>query len=98
MIIYLISKISFTPRKIKKHLINIFKNKQHINDNPFKIIIDKNELDNTNKIRITDKNLQNDITNEINEFIIDTKNTNTKPNKLPTINQLFIQNYFFIIN
>lgn len=98
MIVCLISGISFTPREVGEHLVNVFRNGQHINGSPFKIIVGESELGNASKVRVAGEGLQNGMANEINEFMVDTRDAGTRPDELPTTNQLFIQDYFFIMN
>lgn len=98
MIVCLISGISFTPREVGEHLVNVFRNGQHINGSPFKIIVGESELGNASKVRVAGEGLQNGMANEINEFMVDTRDAGTRPDELSTINQLFIHDYFFIMN
>lgn len=65
--------ISFTPREVGEHLVNVFRNGQHINGSPFKIIVGESELGNASKVRVAGEGLQNGMANEINEFMVDTR-------------------------
>nr|XP_022299044.1 filamin-A-like isoform X13 [Crassostrea virginica] len=65
--------ISFTPREVGEHLVNVFRNGQHINGSPFKIIVGESELGNASKVRVAGQGLQNGMANEINEFMVDTR-------------------------
>ncbi|XP_056000448.1 filamin-A-like isoform X18 [Ostrea edulis] len=65
--------ISFTPREVGEHLVNVFRNGQHINGSPFKIIVGESELGNASKVRVAGQGLQNGMANEVNEFMVDTR-------------------------
>ncbi|XP_061187564.1 filamin-A-like isoform X11 [Saccostrea echinata] len=65
--------ISFTPREVGEHLVNVFRNGQHINGSPFKIIVGESELGNASKVRVAGQGLQSGMANEINEFMVDTR-------------------------
>jgi filamin len=68
-----ISGISFTPREVGEHLVNVFRNGQHINGSPFKIMVGESELGNASKVRVAGQGLQNGMANEVNEFMVDTR-------------------------
>lgn len=66
--------ISFTPRETGEHLVNVFRDGQHISNSPFKIIVGESELGNASKVKVYGKGLEEGMANEVNEFIVDTRN------------------------
>jgi len=67
------SGISFTPREIGEHLVNVFRNGQHIPNSPFKIYVGESEIGNASKVKCYGKGLSEGMANEINEFTVNTK-------------------------
>lgn len=69
----IITGISFTPREVGEHLVNVFRNGQHIANSPFKITVGETELGNAGKVKVYGKGLEEGMANELNEFIVDTR-------------------------
>ncbi|XP_052780237.1 filamin-A-like isoform X2 [Mya arenaria] len=65
--------ISFTPREVGEHLVNVYRNGQHIANSPFKITVGETELGNADKVKVYGKGLEEGMANEVNEFIVDTR-------------------------
>lgn len=65
--------ISFTPREVGVHLVNVFRNGHHINNSPFQITVGESELGNASKVKVSGPGLENGMANELNDFIVDTK-------------------------
>ncbi|XP_052286873.1 filamin-A-like isoform X5 [Dreissena polymorpha] len=65
--------ISFTPREVGEHLVNVYRNGQHIANSPFKITVGETELGNADKVKVYGKGLEEGMAHEINEFIVDTR-------------------------
>ena len=65
--------ISFTPREVGEHLVNVFRDGHHITNSPFKIYVGESELGNAGKVRVSGKGLEEGMANEVNEFIVDTR-------------------------
>jgi len=65
--------ISFTPREIGEHLVNVMRNGQHIPNSPFKIYVGESEIGNAGKVKVSGKGLSEGMANEINEFTVNTK-------------------------
>ncbi|KAL4226921.1 hypothetical protein ACF0H5_014899 [Mactra antiquata] len=65
--------ISFTPRETGEHLVNVYRNGQPIANSPFKINVGETELGNASKVKVYGKGLQEGMANEVNEFIVDTR-------------------------
>ncbi|BFZ08117.1 hypothetical protein BsWGS_11156 [Bradybaena similaris] len=65
--------ITFTPRETGEHLVNVFRNGVHIANSPFKITVGESEIGNASKVKVYGKGLTEGTANEINEFIVDTR-------------------------
>ena len=65
--------ISFTPREVGEHLVNVFRNGKHIPNSPFKIYVGESEIGNANKVKVFGKGLTEGMANELNEFTVNTK-------------------------
>lgn len=65
--------ISFTPRETGEHLVNVYRNGVHIANSPFKITVGETELGNATKVKVYGKGLEEGMANELNEFIVDTR-------------------------
>lgn len=67
------SGISFTPREIGEHLVNVFRHGKHIPNSPFKIYVGESEIGNASKVKVSGKGLHEGMANEINDFTVNTK-------------------------
>ncbi|XP_053377764.1 filamin-A-like isoform X5 [Mercenaria mercenaria] len=65
--------ISFTPRETGEHLVNVYRNGVHIANSPFTIMVGETELGNAGKVKVYGKGLEEGMANEVNEFIVDTR-------------------------
>ncbi|XP_059165585.1 filamin-A-like isoform X3 [Physella acuta] len=65
--------ITFTPRETGEHLVNVYRNGQHIANSPFKITVGESEIGNASKVKVYGKGLEKGMANEVNEFIVDTR-------------------------
>ncbi|KAK7101856.1 filamin-A-like isoform X2 [Littorina saxatilis] len=65
--------ITFTPRETGEHLVNVYRNGKHIANSPFKIVVGESELGNASKVKVSGKGLKEGMANEVNEFIVDTR-------------------------
>jgi filamin len=65
--------ITFTPRETGEHLVNVYRNGQHIANSPFKINVGDSEIGNASKVKVYGKGLKEGLANEVNEFIVDTR-------------------------
>ncbi|KAL3851735.1 hypothetical protein ACJMK2_015452 [Sinanodonta woodiana] len=65
--------ISFTPRETGEHLVNVYRDGIHIANSPFKITVRESELGNASKVKVYGKGLEKAMANEVNEFIVDTR-------------------------
>ncbi|GFN93495.1 filamin-a-like [Plakobranchus ocellatus] len=65
--------ITFTPHETGEHLVNVFRNGQHIANSPFKINVGEAEIGNAGKVKVYGKGLEEGMANEVNEFIVDTR-------------------------
>ncbi|XP_067932451.1 filamin-A-like isoform X2 [Watersipora subatra] len=65
--------ISFTPHETGTHLVNVYKDGQHIENSPFKINVTRNEVGSADKVKVYGDGLTSGVANEVNEFYVDTK-------------------------
>ncbi|XP_025106447.1 filamin-A-like isoform X3 [Pomacea canaliculata] len=65
--------ITFTPRETGEHLVDVKRNGKHIANSPFKIMVGESELGNASKVKVYGKGLTEGMANEVNEFIVDTR-------------------------
>ena len=73
--------ISFTPHETGEHLVNVFRNKNHIANSPFKILVGEGEIGNASKVKVSGKGLVEGMANELNEFNVNTKDAGAYENK-----------------
>ncbi|CAJ1055134.1 filamin-A isoform X4 [Xyrichtys novacula] len=65
--------ISFVPKEIGEHLVNIKKNGRHIPSSPISVMISQSEIGDASRVRVSGKGLSEARTFEPAEFIIDTR-------------------------
>ncbi|KAK8788624.1 hypothetical protein V5799_021603 [Amblyomma americanum] len=65
--------ISFTPREVGEHLINVKRTGSHITGSPFKINVLEREIGDASKVKVQGKALTEGATQTRNEFTIDTR-------------------------
>ncbi|KAM3872462.1 filamin-A isoform 1-T1 [Diretmus argenteus] len=65
--------ISFVPKEIGEHLVNIKKNGHHIPSSPISVMINQSEIGDASRVRVSGQGLSEARTFEPAEFIIDTR-------------------------
>nr|CDS33789.1 filamin [Hymenolepis microstoma] len=65
--------ISFTPREIGDHLVNVFRNGRPIPNSPFKIYVGESELGNAGRVRVYGRGLREGLANQNCQFTVDTR-------------------------
>ncbi|KAF6016648.1 FLNB [Bugula neritina] len=65
--------ISFTPHETGVHLVNVYKDRQHIPGSPFKIDVSRNEVGDASKVRVYGEGLYRGYLHQITEFVVDTR-------------------------
>ncbi|XP_067302535.1 filamin-A isoform X1 [Pseudorasbora parva] len=65
--------ISFVPKEIGEHLVNIKKNGRHIPSSPISVMINQSEIGDASRVRVTGQGLSEARTFEPAEFVIDTR-------------------------
>ncbi|CAK6970914.1 filamin-A isoform X1 [Scomber scombrus] len=65
--------ISFVPKEIGEHLVNIKKNGRHIPSSPISVMINQSEIGDASRVRVSGRGLSEARTFEPAEFIIDTR-------------------------
>lgn len=69
--------ISFVPKEIGEHLVNIKKNGRHIPSSPIAVMISQSEIGDASRVRVSGQGLSEARTFEPAEFIIDTREAGT---------------------
>ena len=72
--------ISFTPHETGTHLVNVYKDRQHIPGSPFKIDVTRNEVGDASRVRVYGEGLYRGHINIINHFVVDTRDAGTMSN------------------
>nr|VZI14117.1 unnamed protein product [Spirometra erinaceieuropaei] len=65
--------ISFTPREIGDHLVNVYRNGRPIPNSPFKIYVGESELGNAARVRVYGRGLREGMANQNCQFTVDTR-------------------------
>lgn len=65
--------ISFTPREVGAHLVNVYRHGEHIPNSPFKIFVGETEIGNASKVKVYGRGISEGMANEVNEFFVNTK-------------------------
>ncbi|VUZ40251.1 unnamed protein product [Hymenolepis diminuta] len=65
--------ISFTPREIGDHLVNVYRNGRPIPNSPFKIYVGESELGNAGRVRVYGRGLREGLANQNCQFTVDTR-------------------------
>lgn len=74
MVIFtLFTGISFTPREIGDHLVNVYRNGRPIPNSPFKIYVGESELGNAGRVRVYGRGLREGLANQNCQFTVDTR-------------------------
>lgn len=72
-----VTGISFVPKEIGEHLVNIKKNGRHIPSSPISVMINQSEIGDASRVRVSGQGLSEARTFEPAEFIIDTRDAGT---------------------
>lgn len=73
-----VTGISFVPKEIGEHLVNIKKNGHHIPSSPIAVMISQSEIGDASRVRVSGQGLSEARTFEPAEFIIDTRDAGTR--------------------
>lgn len=68
-----VAGVSFVPKEIGEHLVNIKKNGRHIPSSPISVMISQSEIGDASRVRVSGPGLSEARTFEPAEFIIDTR-------------------------
>lgn len=69
--------ISFVPKEIGEHLVNIKKNGRHVANSPISVMISQSEIGDASRVRVNGQGLSEARTFEPAEFVIDTRDAGT---------------------
>lgn len=69
--------VSFVPKEIGEHLVNIKKNGRHIPSSPISVMIKQSEIADASRVCVSGQGLSDARTFEPAEFIIDTRDAGT---------------------
>lgn len=93
-----VTGISFVPKEIGEHLVNIKKNGRHIPNSPISVMISQSEIGDASRVRVSGQGLSEARTFEPAEFVIDTRDAGTLLKKMYDTRLLpsVIQKYCFL--
>lgn len=77
-VVFLPAGISFTPHETGTHMVNVYKDGEHIANSPFKINVTRNEVGNADQVKVYGDALTSGTANEENEFYVDTRDAGTQ--------------------
>nr|CAB3246486.1 filamin-C-like [Phallusia mammillata] len=66
--------ISFTPKEIGEHLVNVTKRGQHVTNSPFHIMVGESEIGDASKVKVTGDGCKKCCVMEKTNFLVDTRN------------------------
>uniref|UniRef100_A0A8C9TIM2 Filamin C n=1 Tax=Scleropages formosus TaxID=113540 RepID=A0A8C9TIM2_SCLFO len=66
--------ISFTPKEVGEHIVNVKKGGQHVTNSPFKIMVGQSEIADASKVKVSGKGILEGHTFKVTEFFVDTRN------------------------
>jgi filamin len=67
--------ISFTPREVGEHLVNVYRAGLHIPNSPFSIFVNEEEIGNASRVRVYGPGVEphGGMANEVAQFTVDTR-------------------------
>ncbi|CAF1103836.1 unnamed protein product, partial [Adineta ricciae] len=65
--------ISFIPREVGDHLVNVYREGKHIKNSPFRIHVGSSEIGDASKVKVFGRGLQEGYANQTNEFTVITR-------------------------
>uniref|UniRef100_UPI00358E509D filamin-C-like n=1 Tax=Myxine glutinosa TaxID=7769 RepID=UPI00358E509D len=65
--------VSFTPKAVGEHLVNVKKNGCHVTNSPFKVMVGASEIGDAAKVKVAGPGLQEGKTFEMSYFTVDTR-------------------------
>ncbi|CAM2708294.1 unnamed protein product [Rotaria socialis] len=65
--------ISFIPKEIGDHLVNVYRDGKHIKNSPFRIHVGSSEIGDATKVKVFGRGLKEGYANQINDFTVVTR-------------------------
>ncbi|CAF0854285.1 unnamed protein product, partial [Didymodactylos carnosus] len=65
--------ISFIPKEMGDHLVNVYRDGRHIKNSPFRIHVGSSEIGDASKVRVFGRGLQEGYANQTNDFTVITR-------------------------
>lgn len=65
--------ISFIPKEIGDHLVNVYRDGKHIKNSPFRVQVGSSEIGDASKVKVFGRGLQDGYANQINDFTVITR-------------------------
>ena len=67
------SGLSFTPREIGEHLVNVKKWGRPVANSPFRIMVGESEIGDASKVKVYGDGIEKVVAGETAEFMVDTR-------------------------
>ncbi len=65
--------ISFIPKEIGDHLVNVYRDGKHIKNSPFRVQVGSSEIGDASKVKVFGRGLQDGYANQTNDFTVITR-------------------------
>ncbi|CAF3774854.1 unnamed protein product, partial [Rotaria sp. Silwood1] len=65
--------ISFIPKEIGEHLVNVYRDGKNIENSPFRIHVDSSEIGDASKVKVSGRGLKEGYANQFNDFTVVTR-------------------------
>ncbi|CAF2157131.1 unnamed protein product [Rotaria magnacalcarata] len=65
--------ISFIPKEIGDHLVNVYRDGKHIKNSPFRIHVGSSEIGDATKVKVFGRGLKEGYANQVNDFTVVTR-------------------------
>ena len=65
--------ISFIPREMGDHLVNVYRDGKHIKNSPFRIHVGSSEIGDASRVKVSGRGLNEGYANQTNEFTVVTR-------------------------
>ena len=89
--------VSFTPKEVGEHLVNVFKGGAHIPNSPFRISVSPAEIGDASRVRVWGPGTSRAVANQVATFNIDMSDAGKKHQQLfyhtNTYHSRFLLNY-----
>ena len=67
------SGLSFTPKEIGEHLVNVYKRGRPVANSPFSIMVGESEIGDASKVQVYGEGISHAVAGQTAEFMVDTR-------------------------